>query len=153
MATAPQARVLNLRDPTAKMSKSNPDPRTRILLTDPPALARDKLRTAVTDSRADVTYSPADRPGVSNLLSILSGLTDRPPAALEADFQGKTLKQLKEAVGDALEPLLVRFQSEFGRIRDDQAYLAEVERRGRDKARQKAGETMERVRKAVGLDY
>lgn len=135
------------------MSKSNPDPKTRILLTDTPAAARDKLRTAVTDSESAITYDPANRPGVSNLLDILSGITGASPVELAQSFQGKNMKDLKDAVGDALEPILSNFQSDFARLRADPAHLDDVEKQGRVKAEQKAEETMVRVRKAVGLDY
>lgn len=135
------------------MSKSHPDPRTRILLTDPPALIRDKLRTAVTDSEPHISYDPSSRPGVSNLLAILSGLTDRQPEELVSDFEGKSMRDLKTAVGDALEPFLTDFQGKFERIRQEQGYLEEMEKLGRKKAQAKAAETMGRVRQAVGLDY
>lgn len=157
----PQARVLNLRDPSSKMSKSNPDPKTRILLTDSPSAARDKLRTAVTDSEPTITYDPKGRPGVSNLLTILSGLSDSPSpspspptsAEIAEQFAGKTMKDLKLAVGDALEPVLTKFQAEFERVRKEDGYLDDIEKAGREKARAQAAKTMRRVREVMGLEY
>ncbi|CAD6586017.1 MAG: Tryptophan--tRNA ligase, mitochondrial [Cyphobasidiales sp. Tagirdzhanova-0007] len=149
----PQARVLNLRDPASKMSKSHPDPRTRIMLADSPTTARAKLQSAVTDSLPHVSYEPTSRPGVSNLISILSGLQDTPPQQLAGQFEGKSLKDLKDAVGDALEPLLIRFQNDFSRIRNETGFVKDVERKGREKATRKASETMEKVRTALGLEY
>lgn len=139
------------------MSKSNPDPRTRIFLTDSPAAARDKLRTAVTDSNPVITYDPKERPGVSNLLTILSGLDDSSspptPDQLAKRFEGRTMKDLKVAVGDALEPVLTRFQSEFERVRKEDGYLDEIERTGREKAKAQAAMMMQRVREVMGLEY
>jgi tryptophanyl-tRNA synthetase len=93
------------------------------------------------------------RPGVSNLLDIMSGITDTSPEALVTSFEGKTMKDLKTAVGDALEPVLVSFQDRFERVRQDPGYLQSVEAQGRVKAEQRAEETMILVRQAVGLDY
>ncbi|KAK9896623.1 tryptophanyl-tRNA synthetase [Cystobasidium minutum MCA 4210] len=149
----PQARVLNLRDPSSKMSKSNPDPKTRIMLTDTPAEMREKLRTAVTDSQQEITYNPTTRPGVSNLLDILSGVTSTQPEELARSYEGKSMKALKTSVADALEPVLSSFQSEFARLKADPGYLDAVECQGRQKAEVKAESTMQRVRRAVGLDY
>lgn len=135
------------------MSKSNPDPKTRIMLTDTPAEMRNKLRTAVTDSQAEITYDPKNRPGVSNLLDILSGITDIPPQQHVKSLEGKGMKELKLAVGDALEPVLNKFQDAFARLKSDPGYLDAVQAQGRTKAEQKAEGTMVRVRRAVGLDY
>lgn len=123
------------------------------MLTDSPASMRDKIRTAVTDSQSDISYDPQARPGVSNLLAIQAGLTGLQPEAVAESLQGKTMRDLKNTVADTLEPILMRFQAEYGRIKEDQGYLDELEKQGREKASAQAGETMERVRKAVGLDY
>lgn len=135
------------------MSKSNPDQKTRIMLTDTSPEMRDKLRTAVTDSQADITYDPVKRPGVSNLLDILSGMTDVSPEVHVQALKGKGMKDLKLAVGDTLEPVLHNFQDAFARLKSDPGYLDKVQAQGRTKAEEKAEETMLRVRQAVGLDY
>lgn len=135
------------------MSKSNPDPKTRIMLTDTPAVMRDKLRTAVTDSQTEITYDPRNRPGVSNLLDIIAGVTDTQPEQLVKSFEGKSMKALKTTAADALEPVLRDFQDKFARLKVDPSYLDAVERQGRQKAEEKAEETMLRVRSAIGLDY
>ena len=123
------------------------------MLADSPTTARAKLQSAVTDSLPHVSYEPTSRPGVSNLISILSGLQDTPPQQLAGQFEGKSLKDLKDAVGDALEPLLIRFQNDFSRIRNETGFVKDVERKGREKATRKASETMEKVRTALGLEY
>lgn len=133
------------------MSKSNPDPKTRILLTDSPLVARDKLRTAVTDSIPDISYDPNLRPGVSNLFDILSGLTGTSPEDLALQFEGKSMKDLKTTVSDALAPVLVEFQNRFDELRKDPGYLESIEAQGRKKAESRAEETMAKVRRVVGL--
>lgn len=123
------------------------------MLTDTPAVMRDKLRTAVTDSQTEITYDPRNRPGVSNLLDIIAGVTDTQPEQLVKSFEGKSMKALKTTAADALEPVLRDFQDKFARLKVDPSYLDAVERQGRQKAEEKAEETMLRVRSAIGLDY
>ena len=135
------------------MSKSNADSRTQILLTDSPVNARAKLRSAVTDSISHISYDPKIRPGISNLLSILSGLTDTPPEDLAVKYACKSVKDLKDAVGDALEPLLIRFQSEYNRVRKEEGFIRNMEKKGREKASRVSEEMMVKVREAVGLGY
>ena len=135
------------------MSKSNPDARTRILLTDTIEQARDKLRAAVTDSEKAITYDPVGRPGVSNLLSMLAGLTDQSPDDLVPLFANKSMKDLKDAVGDALAPLLNSFQAEHTRLSRDPGYLDSIEAIGCRKASKAASSKMQAVRQCIGLDY
>lgn len=123
------------------------------MLTDTPAEMRDKLRTAVTDSQTEITYDTRNRPGVSNMLDILAGVTDTQPEQLVKSLEGKSMKALKTTVADALEPVLESFQDRFARLKEDPAYLDLVERQGRQKAEEKAEQTMLRVRSAIGLDY
>lgn len=154
---------MSLTNPTAKMSKSDPNPASRILLTDDPDQVRRKIARALTDSDANkVTYDPPARPGVANLLELLSILegrdgsgSDSGPAELARDFEGvqRPLKVLKERTADAV----VR---EFGDVREryrellekrDGAWLDEIEAVGAEKARANADVTIRRVKEAVGL--
>ncbi|KAH9814140.1 Aminoacyl-tRNA synthetase [Melampsora americana] len=73
---APQARILNLRNPEMKMSKSHPSPTSRILITDTPTMIQSKIQSAVTDSISQIKYDRVQRPGVSNLLDIYAGFSD-----------------------------------------------------------------------------
>ncbi|KAN0065155.1 Tryptophan--tRNA ligase, mitochondrial [Thecaphora frezii] len=164
----PTKRVLSLRDPSSKMSKSAPDVNSRILLTDTPSQIATKIRKAVTDAERTISYDPVNRPGVSNLLSILSGLSsdrDATPsrvaeqlnAAMEeqARQEGKELasgKWLKEAVVDVCVEALRPIQQKLERIKQDQAFLDQVEQTGRQKAEEMAEATMQRVRKLLGVD-
>ncbi|EPQ26920.1 uncharacterized protein PFL1_05555 [Pseudozyma flocculosa PF-1] len=163
----PTKRILSLRDPTSKMSKSAPDVNSRILLTDTPAQISSKIRKAVTDAERTISYDPTNRPGVSNLLSILSGLSSDPgstPAkvaeelngalARQAEQGGKELpsgKYLKDAVADVCVEALRPIQHELERVKMDQAYLAEMEEKGRAKAEEAAEANMQAVRRMMGV--
>ncbi|TPX09819.1 uncharacterized protein E0L32_009010 [Thyridium curvatum] len=153
-------RVMSLQQPTQKMSKSHADPRSRILLTDSPAEVRKKLMSALTDSTNAVSYDPAARPGVANLLELLSifeGETEATPTpeelAAEMAAAGATLKTLKERVGDAVVDGIGGIRERYLELlnRDGGRYLDEVEAKGAEKARASAEETMKDVRSVVGL--
>ena len=163
-------RVLSLRDPSSKMSKSAPDVNSRILITDTPEQVRGKIKKAVTDAERELKFSPEDRPGVSNLLSILAALkapgsnstmgqVEGDPAEwaekLNAEIKatgassGQLLKAtLTEAVVEMLRPI----QGELERLRLDPGYLLEMEKLGKEKAQTVARRTMAQVRKSVGFD-
>ena len=140
------------------MSKSDADPRSRILLTDSAAEIRKKINAAKTDSAANaVSYDRPARPGVSNLLELWASFDarGRSPEALAAGMaEGKaSLKDLKAAVAEVLveriPPIGERYREFLGR--EGGRYLDEVERQGAAVANANAGETMEIVRRAVGL--
>src|SRR5579859_984392 len=95
------AKILDLQDPTAKMSKSLGDAGTVNLLDDPALITR-KLRRAVTDTGTDIRFDPEHKPGVSNLLTILSAFSARTIAELESEFDGQGYGMLKNAVADAV---------------------------------------------------
>lgn len=146
--------MLSLRDPAQKMSKSAPDASSRLLLTDPPAEVRAKLKRAVTDSERELVYDPEQRAGVSNLLLMLSSLRGTTPeteaAALNA--AGGGAGRLKEATTDAVIEALQPIQDALRRLDDDPGYVDEVERSGRERARAEAQRTMATVRQLVGFD-
>jgi tryptophanyl-tRNA synthetase len=142
--------VLSLRNPAQKMSKSDPNPRSRILLTDTPAEISAKIRTAVTDSTPEITYAPDERPGVSNLLDILVGMQGGGDQhELAKGF--KDARHLKEAVEQAVQEKLAGIRAEWTRVRAEAGYLESVERRGREEASKVAGATMAEVRSVVGF--
>lgn len=101
---SPAKRVMSLQSPSSKMSKSDPNPASRILLTDSPSQIRKKILSALTDSTNAVTYDPISRPGVSNLLSLLSLFENKKPEELAAKMasQGAKLKDLKERVAEGV---------------------------------------------------
>lgn len=143
------ARVMDLQDPTSKMSKSsNADAGVVKLLDDPATIAR-KFKRAVTDSDNDVRFDPEAKPGVSNLLQILAALTGRRPDDVAADYT--QYGPLKADTGDAVIETLRPLQQRAAELLADRAQLAELLRKGSDRARVVASATLERAYRAVGL--
>lgn len=148
---APTRRVLSLKDPNSKMSKSSPDLSSRILLTDTDAQIKNKIKGAVTDSILGVTYDPETRPGTSNLLTILAACTNGEATELATRYEGKGHGHLKADVTDAVIHFMSKPRAEFERLRGEKAYLAEVAREGAAKSTELSEVTMRQVRKLVGL--
>ncbi len=144
------ARIMSLQDPTSKMSKSDPNPAGVVYITDTPDIIRKKFRSAVTDSGSEVRAGD-DKPGITNLLSILSGVTGRPVAALEADFDGANYGKFKDAVADAviatLDPVRLRYES----LVNDKAALEAVMKAGAEGAQRNANRTMSKVYRKTGF--
>ena len=143
-------RVMSLQEPTRKMSKSDPED-TYIAMLDAPDVIRRKLRRAVTDCDGAVRYDPENKPGVSNLMSILATLTGQSFAAIEKDFDGKGYGAFKDAVADCVVEALSPIQERYNRIVSDKAYLQEVMATSAERASKLAARTMLKVRKKVGL--
>ena len=147
------ARIMSLQDPDKKMSKSD-DNRNNVvtLLEDPKSVAK-KIKRAVTDSDEPpvVRYDVQNKAGVSNLLDILSAVTDKSVAELEKEFEGKMYGHLKTAVADEVSSLLAGLQERFYQYRNDEALLDEILRQGAEKARARAKETLAKVYEAVGF--
>ncbi|UZJ51205.1 hypothetical protein CBS101457_000525 [Exobasidium rhododendri] len=155
----PTKRILSLRDPSQKMSKSHPDSNSRILLTDTDAHIQNKIKKAVTDAEDLMSYDPAKRPGVSNLLSIMAALQSSKGPIVTATDIAETLNRdhggrgsaLKATVTDTIVEHIRPIRDSINRIKADVGYLIEVEKLGREKAQRKAAETMAQVRKLVGM--
>ena len=144
------ARVMSLQEPTRKMSKSDPE-ETYIAILDKPDVIRKKIRRAVTDCESVVAYDPENRPGVANLMSILSALTGKDMDAIAAEFDGQGYGKFKDAVADAVIAVLEPIQNEYDRISADKAYLQQVMDSGRERAAAIAHRTMLKVRKKLGI--
>jgi tryptophanyl-tRNA synthetase len=144
------AKILDLQDPFAKMSKSLGDAGTVNLLDDPAVLAR-KFRRAVTDPGTEVHYDPDNKPGVSNLLSILAAVTDRPVADVEGDFAGQGYGALKSAVADAVIAFAEPFAKRTAMLLDDPAELDRVLAAGAARAREVAELTVRTAFDRVGF--
>ena len=144
------ARVMSLQEPTRKMSKSDPE-ETYIAILDKPDVIRKKLRRAVTDSENRVLFDPENRPGVSNLMSIMGALTGRGMDDISAEYDGRGYGAFKDAVADCVISVLEPIQNEYDRISADKAYLESVMVSGRERASAIAYRTMLKVRKKVGL--
>ena len=147
------ARIMSLQEPEKKMSKSDNNPNNFIgLLEDPKKLAK-KIKRAVTDSdeQANIYFNPTEKPGVSNLLTLLSLATSKSIKELEPEYTDKMYGHLKGDVADAVVALLEPIQARYAEIRADRAYLNDVMRQGAEKASARAAETLAKVYKAVGF--
>ena len=144
------SRIMSLQEPTRKMSKSDPED-TYIAILDKPEIIRKKIRRAVTDSDNSVVFDPENKPGVANLMSIMSALSGRSMDEISADYDGHGYGKFKDAVADCVISALEPIQSEYDRISADKAYLQQVMDSGRERASALAHRTMLKVRKKVGL--
>jgi tryptophanyl-tRNA synthetase len=145
------AKILDLQDPTAKMSKSSGSQSGVLDLLDEPAVLTKKIKRAVTDTETEVRYDPERKPGVSNLLTILSVFTGREVEALQGDYAGRGYGALKGDVADALVGFTTPFRERTEAWLADQARLDEVLADGTSRARKVAAETLARVYDAVGF--
>jgi tryptophanyl-tRNA synthetase len=145
------ARVRDLQNPTAKMSKSADSPQGTLLLLDPPQVITKKLKSAVTDSGSDVRYAPDEKPGVSNLLEILAAVSGTTIEQAESDFAGVGYGKLKGAVADAVVEYLRPLQERYEQLARDPAEVTRLLELGAEKAEAIAEPVMARVRTAVGL--
>jgi tryptophanyl-tRNA synthetase len=145
------ARVMDLQNPTAKMSKSEVSPMGTIFMVDPPDVVAKKIRSAVTDSGRDVRYDREEKPGISNLLDILSAITGRPIPELEAEFGSAGYGAFKAAVAEAVVESLAPVRERYEMLREDPGETTAALRRGAQKARGIAVPVLERVKAAVGL--
>lgn len=144
------ARIRSLQDPEKKMSKSDSNQSASLFILDPPEVARKKIMSAVTDSGSEVRYGE-DKPGVSNLLTIMSRATDRPIEEVEAEFAGKQYGQFKAAVADAVIAMLEPIQARYNEIAGDKAYLTGVLKDGADFAQARAHKMLSKVYRKAGF--
>ena len=145
------AKICDLQDPTAKMSKSASSPAGIIEMLDDPQVSAKKIRSAVTDSDAEVRFDAEAKPGVSNLLTIYSALTARPIADLEAEYAGRGYGDLKKELADVVVDFVTPFRERTLELLDDQAYLTGVLRRGAEQAGAVAEATLRDVYQRVGF--
>ncbi|MEP1551500.1 MAG: tryptophan--tRNA ligase [Paraglaciecola sp.] len=147
------ARVMSLQDPTKKMSKSDDNVNNFVgLLEDPKKVAK-KIKRAVTDSdeQARIYFDIKEKPGVSNLLTLLSCATNKSIDSLVPEYEGKMYGHLKTDVADAVVALLEPIQEKFHALREDQTELDKIMKSGAEKASERASKTLEKVYDAVGF--
>jgi tryptophanyl-tRNA synthetase len=143
------ARVMDMQDPTTKMSKSRSSPQGKVLLLEPPEAITKKVKRAVTDAETEVRYDPSTKPGVSNLLELLSVSTGTPPAELADKYEN--YGSLKSDTAAALVEFLRPVQQRFAELRQDPGYVMGVLRDGAEKASEVAAATYTKAADAVGL--
>ena len=144
------ARVMSLQTPTKKMSKSDVNVKEYISMLDEPAVIRKKIKSAVTDSSGVIEFDPAEKPGVSNLLTIFSAFSGESIESLVSRFKGVGYGQFKEELADAIiavmEPIQERY---YELLKSDK--LDEILDEGAKKANYVANKTLRKMEKAVGL--
>lgn len=147
------ARVMSLQDPTKKMSKSDENRNNVIGLLENPKDVEKKIKRAMTDSDEPpvVRYDLKNKAGVSNLLDILTGITGKPIAELEKEFEGKMYGHLKTEVATQVIDMLTELQAKYHQYRDDENYLHSIMQEGAEKARSKAEPTLKKVYDAIGF--
>ncbi len=143
------ARVMDLQEPTRKMSKSVSSPLGTVLVLDSPDEIDRKVRKAVTDTETEVRYDPEHKPGVSNLLELLAASTGGDPATLATGYGN--YGSLKADVSEALAELLRPVRERLVELHAQRDYVESVLAEGAAKAREVAGPTLDRAMRAVGL--
>ncbi|AOW77600.1 tryptophan--tRNA ligase [Colwellia sp. PAMC 20917] len=147
------ARVMSLLEPTKKMSKSDANPGNFIGLLEDPKKISKKIKRAMTDSdeEANIYFNIEEKPGVSNLLSLLSCCTGETVEQLVPQYEDKMYGHLKGDVANAVVALLEPIQQRYHQIREDQAYLDSVMKAGAEKASARASKILAKVYDAVGF--
>lgn len=143
------ARIMDLQDPATKMSKSRSSAQGKVLVLEDLAAVVKKIKRAVTDTGSDVRFDPVDKPGVSNLLSLLGAATGEDPAALAERYQ--QYGPLKADTADAVVELLRPVQARFTELAADPGAVTDVLARGADRARELAEPVLERAQRAMGF--
>jgi tryptophanyl-tRNA synthetase len=143
------ARVMDLQDPTSKMSKSATSDAGCVMMLDDPATIMKKFKRAVTDSESDVRYDVAEKPGVSSLLDILAAATGTSTQEAAAGYT--QYGALKSDTGEAVVALLEPIQARYNSLIADKSELARLLSHGADKARAVSSVTLQRAYDAIGL--
>jgi tryptophanyl-tRNA synthetase len=145
------AKVLDLQQPGAKMSKSASSPAGIVDLLDEPRVSAKKIRSAVTDSGREVTFDPVDKPGLSNLLMIHSALSGRSVDDIVADYAGRGYGDLKRDLAGLVEDLVTPIRERTVELLDDRAEIDSVLADGASRARSVASATLAAVYDRVGF--
>ncbi len=145
------AKIMSLGEPTKKMSKSEPNVNSFILMTDDKDTIVRKFKRAVTDSDGVVRFDAAEKTGVSNLMTIYAAFTGRSMQEIEAEFAGRGYGDFKLAVAETTADALAPVQAEYARLLGDKAYVDGVLKDGAARAARLAGRTVRKVYRKVGL--
>lgn len=144
---------MSLKEPTLKMSKSHVDERSRIILTDSPEDIRQKVKAALTDSEPGITYDPICRPGISNLIEILSHLEESSCFEIASRYESASPRALKEHLSEKICKALSPIKEKYNSTVSDSRSLDVISEEGAQKARANAEITMKKVRETMGLWY
>jgi tryptophanyl-tRNA synthetase len=144
-------RIMDLQEPERKMSTTAGTPQGTVLMLDDPETIRKKVRSAVTDSGTDVRYDPEAKPGISNLLEIMSVATGEPIPELEARYDGGGYGEFKSDVAEAVVALLDPIRMSYQELRSDAGELERLLAHGAAKARETAAPTLEQMYERMGF--
>jgi tryptophanyl-tRNA synthetase len=145
------ARIMDLQVPDKKMSTTGGSEQGTVLVLDEPGAISKKIRSAVTDSGSDVVRDPA-KPGITNLIEILSVIRGSAPQEIEREFDGGGYGAFKQAVADAVVEYLAPVRERYDEVRRDEAALEGIFERGAAKAREIAADTLADVRQLMGFE-
>src|SRR6476661_5503497 len=144
-------RVMNLQEPNVKMSKSRGAESGTVLLLDPPETVRKKVKSAVTDSGSDVRYDPEGKPGVSNLMELMTVVTGKSIQDVETTYDGTGYGRFKEDIAEGIIELLEPIQSRYHELRGDPAELQRLLAMGAEKARASSAPTLALMYERMGF--
>ena len=145
------AKITDLQEPMAKMSKSASSPAGIIEMLDEPRVSAKKIRSAVTDSGTEIRFDPEEKPGVSNLLTIYSSLTGRSVEDLESAYEGRGYGDLKKDLAEVVVDFVTPFRDRTLELLEDRAELDALLRRGAERANEVAERTLADVYDRVGF--
>lgn len=143
-------RVMSLQDPTKKMSKSDDNQKNFISLLDEPNVAAKKIKSAVTDSDGIIKFDRDNKPGISNLLTIYSSLTNESIKDLEAKYENEGYGKFKTDLSEIVKDFLINFQEKYNEFYNSDK-LDEILDHGRDKAQKASFKTLKKMERAMGL--
>ncbi len=144
------AKIMNLQEPTKKMSKSDENQNGVLFLTDDDKEIVNKIKRAVTDSGREIKFSE-EKPGISNLITLYYIATGKSIQQIEEEFAGRGYGDFKNAVAEAMVEFLRPFKEKYFEIRSDEAYLTNVLKKGAETARQIASRTLREVYQKIGF--
>jgi tryptophanyl-tRNA synthetase len=144
------AKVMSLQDPTKKMSKSDPNVKSKILLTDSPDIIAKRIGSAVTDSEGIIRFDPENKPGLSNLITMFAALEKTTPEAMAKTYQDASYQTFKKALSDKIIEVLTPIQNEYHRLLQS-SELDTILEKGRIEASQIAQKKVRTFKRKLGL--
>ena len=147
------AKIMGLDDPNKKMSKSAENPHNYLGLTDEPALIKEKIKRAVTDSGDGIIYDKEKKPGIFNLLTIYSLLSGKSIQKLEKEYKNKNYGEFKKDLADVVIGFLSPFQKKFEKLGKNKNHVRRILADGSKKARLIAQKNIKEIKNKVGLNY
>jgi len=145
------AKIMSLQEPDKKMSKSDENENSYVFILDSEDAILRKFKRAVTDSEREIRYDEVNKPGVSNLISIYSAITNKSFNDIEKEFEGRSYGDLKEAVGQSVAEVLKPIQQKYNEYSSNKDYLNSILKENSEKAAYMARKTLSKVYRKIGL--